>query len=180
MSGRQRVLVVDDRAFTRSAVVRMLKRTYDVAESEDGAQAIARIKGGEAFFAILMDIEMPIVNGMEAFQRISIISPPLAERIFFLTGGAKDPTVAAWLHALDPARVLWKPVSSADLAAALGRLKPLPEKRPRTSIAPKSSGSRSIAPRSIAPRSSSGKMRSAPPVRKSAGKIKVEPSKPKG
>ncbi|MEO8800662.1 MAG: response regulator [Polyangiaceae bacterium] len=170
MSARQRVLVVDDRPFTRSAVVRMLQRNYDVAEAEDGADAIARIKGGETFFAILMDIEMPIVNGMEAFQRISIISPPLAERIYFLTGGAKDPTVTAWLHALDPARVLWKPVSSTDLAAALGRLKPLPEKRPRTSIAPKSLGSRP----------SSSKMRSAPPVRKSSGKIKVEPSKPKG
>ena len=92
MSSRQRILVVDDKAITRSAVVRMLKRSYDVAESDDGSGAIARVKGGETFFAILMDIEMPIVNGMEAFQRISIISPELAERIYFLTGGAKDPT----------------------------------------------------------------------------------------
>ncbi|MGH7328047.1 MAG: response regulator, partial [Polyangiaceae bacterium] len=80
MSRKKRVLVADDRAASRAAVTRMLKNHFDVVEEGDGAGAIARVKSGLALHAVLLDVEMPNVNGMEAFHRISIIAPALAKR----------------------------------------------------------------------------------------------------
>ncbi|MEO8874210.1 MAG: response regulator [Polyangiaceae bacterium] len=161
MSGeRRRILVVDDKAQTRAAVVRILRAKYDVIEADDGQGALTRVKAGEDFDLILLDVEMPIVNGREAFQRISIIAPHLSERVLFLTGGARDPEIQEWLMSLDPERVLWKPIASADLHKALDKLEA------RNARSKK--------------RTSSGKMRSMGkiPAAKAAslGKIKVPSS----
>ncbi len=153
MSTRARLLLVDDKPATRAAIARMLKSKYDISESDDGAQALARIKGGERFDLILMDVEMPNVNGPEAFRRIAIMEPELAERVIFLTGGARDPDLQEWLATLDPGRLLWKPIGSAELREALERIE---AKNGR-----------------ISPRSSSDKMRTA---KGSVGKIKAASS----
>ena len=122
MTRKKRVLVADDREASRAAVIRMLKNHFDVVEEGDGAGAIARVKSGLALHAVLLDVEMPNVNGMEAFHRISIIAPHLAKRVLFLTGGAKDPVIDDWLRSFDPKRVLRKPVSAGELRGALERL----------------------------------------------------------
>lgn len=121
MTRKPRLLIADDRATTRSAIARMVKNEYEIVEVDDGAGAIACVKSGERFDAILMDVEMEVVSGREAFQRISIIAPDIASRIVFLTGGAKDEETENWLAAIDSSRVLWKPVAAVDLRAALGR-----------------------------------------------------------
>ncbi len=122
MTRKKRILVADDRAASRAAVARMLKNHFDIVEEGDGAAAIARVKSGLAFHAVLLDVEMPNVNGMEAFHRIAIIAPDLSKRVLFLTGGAKDPVVDAWLKSFDPKRVLRKPISARELRGALERL----------------------------------------------------------
>jgi CheY-like chemotaxis protein len=154
MSTRARILLVDDKPATRAAVARMLKAKYDIFESDDGEAALMRIKAGERFDLILMDVEMPVVNGPEAFRRIVIMEPELADRVIFLTGGARDPDIQEWLATLDPGRLLWKPVGSAELREALERIE---AKIGR-----------------ISQRSSSDKMRAS--GRTSAGKIKVASS----
>ncbi|MEO7109744.1 MAG: response regulator [Polyangiaceae bacterium] len=165
MSSRPRILLVDDKAATRTAVARMLKSKYEIYESDDGSAALARIKGGERFDLILMDVEMPIVNGPEAYRRIAIMEPELAERIVFLTGGARDPDIQEWLGRLEPGRLLWKPVGAAELREALERIE---GKIGRISRGPSSNKIRADAPKG-----SVGKIKAA-----SSGKIqKAEPSK---
>ena len=65
-----RVLVVDDEAELRKSIRLILtKADYDVVEAEDGEQAIAAIRSGDnplAVSAVICDLVMPKVNGMEA------------------------------------------------------------------------------------------------------------------
>ena len=65
-----RVLVVDDEPALRSAVQRALAlERYDVALAEDGRQALDRI-AGEEVDAVVLDIAMPHVDGLEVCRRM--------------------------------------------------------------------------------------------------------------
>jgi CheY-like chemotaxis protein len=162
-ASRPRILLVDDKAPTRAAVARMLKSKYEVFESEDGHAALLRIKGGERFDLILMDVEMPIVNGPEAFRRIAIMEPEQAERVIFLTGGARDPDIQEWLTTLEPGRLLWKPVSANDLRQALEGIEAKKEPNSSEKMRAAKSGKASLGKMKVA---SSSKMQKAEPSKR--------------
>lgn len=65
-----RVLVVDDEADVRRSVRLILSKAgYDVIEAEDGEAGINALKSGEnpiAVDAIICDLEMPKMGGIEA------------------------------------------------------------------------------------------------------------------
>lgn len=65
-----RVLVVDDEADVRKSVRLILSRAgYDVVEAEDGEAGVRAIKRGDNSFtvgAIVCDLKMPNMSGMEA------------------------------------------------------------------------------------------------------------------
>ena len=68
--GMGKVLVVDDEKDIRKSVRLILtKAGYDVIEAEDGEKAIAVVKSADnplLLNAIVLDLQMPKVNGMEA------------------------------------------------------------------------------------------------------------------
>lgn len=68
--GRGRVLVVDDEADLRKSIrLTLTKAGYDVVEAEDGGKAIEAVRFGDnplMLDAIIMDLVMPRVNGVEA------------------------------------------------------------------------------------------------------------------
>lgn len=47
---------------------------YEVESANSGAEAIAKVRE-KPFDVIVMDIKMPVMNGVEAFKQIKIISP---------------------------------------------------------------------------------------------------------
>lgn len=100
----------------------MLVPSYDVTEAEDGRDAVERIRDGGAFDAVLMDVEMPRLNGREAFLEIARIAPALAARTLVMTGGSGDAELLAWFQELGAGRSLLKPFSSAVLHQALSAL----------------------------------------------------------
>ena len=65
-----RILVVDDEADVRKSVRLTLTRAgYDVVDAEDGEKGIQQIRAGDnpiMVDAVLCDIHMPKVNGVEA------------------------------------------------------------------------------------------------------------------
>jgi signal transduction histidine kinase len=85
---RARVLVVDDEVAIGRALARSLGRYHDVVTLTSGKEALARIASGERFDAILSDLMMPEVTGMELHEELSRIAPDQAKRMIFLTGGA--------------------------------------------------------------------------------------------
>lgn len=65
-----RILLVEDEPSNAFVMAQMLmKRGFDVTTAEDGAQAIAVLKR-QCVDAILMDVQMPVVDGIEATRRI--------------------------------------------------------------------------------------------------------------
>ena len=120
---RMRVLVVEDNAVNRLVVERLLDRMgHEVVVVENGIQAVERT-ASEAFDAVLMDVQMPEMDGLEATRRI---------RARESAGGRRQPVIALTAHAMkgDEERCLAsgmdaylsKPLQSAALAAVLARV----------------------------------------------------------
>jgi two-component system chemotaxis response regulator CheY len=114
------VLVVDDEADVRKSVrLTLVKAGYDVVEAEDGEKAIQAIRADDnplMIDAIVTDIHMPKVNGMEAiaFFRSQFPSVP----VIVLTG-QPDLGGASHLYKQGVVEYLVKPVEPEKLTAAV-------------------------------------------------------------
>jgi CheY-like chemotaxis protein len=70
-----RALVVDDHAMFRRALLRKLRRLYHVTASESSSAvgAIGKVKTGEQFDLIFMDVAMERMGGVEACAAIQAL-----------------------------------------------------------------------------------------------------------
>jgi len=93
---RGRILVVDDEAGIRAALVRMLK-DHDVVEAASGQQAKETLEADQAFDLILCDMMMPAMSGVELHEWLEATHPDLARQVVFVTGGAFTPRAREYL-----------------------------------------------------------------------------------
>jgi len=89
--------VVDDEPLVASAARRLLSRVHEVEVAHSGATALAMLDAG-AFDAVLCDIMMPHMTGLELHARLSATSPEVAGRMVFLTGGVFDTRTEGFLR----------------------------------------------------------------------------------
>jgi sigma-B regulation protein RsbU (phosphoserine phosphatase) len=64
-----RILVVDDNASNRKVLVRLLQKNYEVTTAENGLEAV-ELNRPEPFDIILMDLMMPVMDGITAIENI--------------------------------------------------------------------------------------------------------------
>jgi CheY-like chemotaxis protein len=89
-----RILVVDDEASVRSALRKLLERGgFDVREAASGKAALETIATDSGIEAVVSDVLMPELNGVEFYDRLVAESPHLSRRFVFLTGAASDSAV---------------------------------------------------------------------------------------
>ena len=66
-----RILVVEDNQVNQKVVTAVLrKRGYVIELANDGQEALAKLQQGGHFDVILMDVQMPVVDGLEATRLI--------------------------------------------------------------------------------------------------------------
>jgi CheY-like chemotaxis protein len=120
--GGLRVLIVEDNATNRLIATKILENLGAVAETaEDGVVGVEAARHG-GFDLILMDVQMPRMDGMEATRHIRALGGPVAETpIIALTANVlahqRDTYLAAGMNG-----VVAKPISPADLMAEIGRI----------------------------------------------------------
>jgi len=69
-----KILIVDDEASIRNTLREILEfEKYDVEEANDGIQCLGKLKKTN-YDVIIMDIKMPKMDGMEALERVQMIS----------------------------------------------------------------------------------------------------------
>ena len=116
-----RLLAAEDDEVNRILLEELLRHEgAEVVFAEDGQQAVQRLDehGAAAFDAILMDVQMPVLDGYEATRRIRAVHPEL-------------PVIGLTAHALPEVRRLCleagmvehvvKPIDMAELVAAIRR-----------------------------------------------------------
>jgi DNA-binding NarL/FixJ family response regulator/signal transduction histidine kinase len=116
--GRIRVLIADDHVVARQGIRRMLEAHGDivvVGEAADGQEAIEHVAHQKPH-VVLLDLQMPRVDGTEALRRLRAQYPTLG--VIILTTYAQDERVFAALR--DGARgYVLKDVSPDELAKAV-------------------------------------------------------------
>lgn len=88
-----RLLIVDDVADNRVLLVRRFtRRGYDTAEAESGEAALAVLRD-EVFDAVLLDVMMPGMDGLETLQRIRQSYSPLELPVIMVTARTEPETL---------------------------------------------------------------------------------------
>ena len=118
---RARILVVDDERAMRTTLAALLSDRYDVLTADSGASAIGTLKKDRAFDAVLCDLMMPEVSGVDVYAWMQAEAPELAEKVVFMTGGAFTPRARELLDRV-PNRHVEKPFELGELSAALERV----------------------------------------------------------
>ena len=68
MDKRQKILIVDDSEFNRDMLKEILRETYNYLEAENGNQAIQIMGENPRIDLMLLDINMPQMNGFEVLK----------------------------------------------------------------------------------------------------------------
>jgi len=125
-----KILLVDDHPLNRRVARMFLEpEGYAVTEAEDGQQALDRLRE-QAFDIVLLDVHMPVLDGIETLKRIRASG-----------AGWKDvPVIALTADAMSGDRerylaegmngYLAKPIEQRDLMAEIARLLDLPPDAP--------------------------------------------------
>ncbi len=123
-----RVLVVDDNAHAATVIAEMLQSmSFEVEQAHSGAEALRALQRatpqGQAFDLVVLDWQMPGMDGLELARRIGELRLPRLPRRVMVTGfGREDVLGSARRQGIE--EVLIKPVSASvmfdTLMAVLG------------------------------------------------------------
>mgnify|MGYP002350683490 CR=1 FL=1 len=118
------VLVVDDSLVARLGMKNILKDSgFSMAESASGEDALERIRGGLSPAAVLLDLTMPGIGGIETLRELKRLAPGLP--VLVVTADIQRRTLEE-ARAAGAFDVLRKPADRAAVLDALGRAAGLP------------------------------------------------------
>jgi len=76
MERRVSVLIVEDEDVLRTLVAQFLRNEgFDVREARDGGEGVQAFTDHGPFDLMLVDIKMPVFNGVEVCRRVKLVAP---------------------------------------------------------------------------------------------------------
>jgi two-component system response regulator HydG len=116
-----RILVVDDDDTLRLTVRTTLEmHAFQVDEAEDGQHAVEMVQASGPYDAVLLDVNMPRMSGLEALAKIKELSPSTFCLILTAYSNVKDAVHAIRQGAFD---YIEKPVDPERILRVLGHAK---------------------------------------------------------
>ncbi len=113
-----RVLVVDDEENVRNLIQRVLKEAgYEVLTAANGEEALVKISQVD-FSAVLLDIKLPWISGMEVLQQLTTDHPDICVVMVTAVGDAQTAVEAMKMGAYD---YITKPFNRDDLTLKMRR-----------------------------------------------------------
>jgi CheY-like chemotaxis protein len=114
-----KILIAEDNKINQKYITAVLGKTgYEITVVEDGLQAVEAVRGRD-FDVVLMDVQMPVLDGEQATKQIRALPTPKCD----------VPIIALTAHAMSGARqecldagmddYLSKPINSAALLSKL-------------------------------------------------------------
>ena len=105
---KKRILVVDDDSMNLARTKIILGKEYDVLLAESGLEALAKLKMEKADI-VLLDIDMPEMNGIETFDRIKALDASLPVIFLTASGLEEDVVCAIKMGAVDYLKKPYRP-----------------------------------------------------------------------
>lgn len=118
----RQVLVVDDSPVVRETVRAMLEQAdYSVVEANDGAQGLAALRASASPLVVLLDYQMPEMDGEEVLKVVAADHGPLAAHEFIIITANQTTFPASFIELLRhlSIRVLGKPFHVDELVGVV-------------------------------------------------------------
>jgi PAS domain S-box-containing protein len=117
----RRILVLDDEPLIVSTIVRALGQDNVVVGETSPERAVELAIADPPFDAIVCDVMMSGLTGVDVYERIARARPGMEMRIVFVSGGAHTARTRAFLASV-PNRCLTKPFAPEGLSAVLAQI----------------------------------------------------------
>ena len=102
-----RLLLIDDDAIVARTLALLLSRRCDVTVAVNGEEGLRFLLGpGAKFDIVLCDVMMPVMNGLEMYERLREVAPEQAANLVFMSGGATTRETASFMAALPNVQLL--------------------------------------------------------------------------
>ena len=117
---KKRILIVDDDIMTLKILKKYLEDTYDVVTENAGYRFVEKMATYEADL-ILLDIEMPVVNGLQAFDEL-LKNPELKDTPVVFLSGVSNPNLVRELMNKGAAGYLVKTIPRNELLTRIEKI----------------------------------------------------------
>jgi CheY-like chemotaxis protein len=95
---RRTILVADDEASIRKLIVKALAaKGFDTIEAQNGLEAVQLYGTHRGIDLVITDVQMPVMDGLEALERMQAIDPEVRVIVVSGGGGTPVPTVRRWI-----------------------------------------------------------------------------------
>ena len=90
MQKKKTILIVDDIEINRAILAEIFKEDYEIIEAVDGGNAIQVLENEPEISAVLLDVLMPKVNGLDVLREMNRTGKIESIPVFLITAAESD------------------------------------------------------------------------------------------